>query len=500
MVAVSSSRPAVASSSVPVYEPSVQPVTSPSFAVDLKGSVGDEVGIGEFRPTSLQCAAPAGVGDGLLDDPEDDDVEPDMIADDSGDDIGPSEPAGAGVLRTSPVRVGGQLDKSQTYFQRLFWTFPSCIEVFYHCKPLVSIDGTHLYGKYGGMLLVAIVQDGNSNILHVAFALVEGENVESWSFFLSHLRQHMTPQPGLLVISDRHNGIKAALEAPDGGWLPPSTYRALCIRHVAANFALTFKGKDARRLLVNAAYAKTEHCDEGQRFEHMTTNISECVNSILKGFRNLLVYSLVKATYGRLAELFVRKGREAEAQLGTEQQFSQHLVKCIEANLKTARCFTVTLYDRDNSEFTVVETTPTGLFSLGSYRVSLGSQTCDCSYFQALHFPCPHALACYAYSRLTWHPYIHLVYRLSSIFSVYRMGFTPPIPKGFWPPYDGPTVIPDPNKRRAREGRPRSTRIRTNMDEAYPNRPKRCGLCRQPGHTRRCCPQVGGPEHTGGHE
>ncbi|RYR08886.1 hypothetical protein Ahy_B05g076746 isoform B [Arachis hypogaea] len=432
------------------------------------------------------------------------------------------------VLRTSPVLVGGQVDESQAYFHRLFWTFPPCIEAFRHCKPLVSIDGTHLYGKYGGTLLIAIAQDGNSNILPVAFALVEGENAESWTFFLSHLRQHVTPHPGLLVISDRHNGIKSALEAPDGGWLPPSAYRAFCIRHVAANFALTFKGKDARRLLVNAAYAKTEvefdywfdilrsedpamcewanridyslwtqHRDEGRRFGHMTTNISECVNSILKGVRNLPVASLVKATYGRLAELFVRKGREAEAQMGTGQQFSQHLVKCIEANLNTARCFTVTLYDRDNSEFTVAETTPTGTFSLGTYRVSLASRTCDCGYFQALHFPCQHALACCAYARVSWSSYVHSVYQISSVFNVYRMGFTPPIPEGFWPPYDGPTMIPDPNRRRAREGRPRSTRIRTNMDEADPNRPKRCGLCRQPGHTRRRCPQVVGSSQTG---
>ncbi|XP_015961505.1 uncharacterized protein LOC107485484 [Arachis duranensis] len=91
-----SSRPAVASSSVPAYEPLIQPVASPLFAVDLKGSVGNEVGTGEFLPTSLQCAALPGVGDGLLDDPDDDDVELDMIAYDSGDDIGASEPAGAG--------------------------------------------------------------------------------------------------------------------------------------------------------------------------------------------------------------------------------------------------------------------------------------------------------------------------------------------------------------------------------------------------------------------
>ncbi|XP_057720124.1 uncharacterized protein LOC130934582 [Arachis stenosperma] len=95
-VVSSNSRPAVASSSVPAYEPPVQPVASSSFAVDLNGSVGDEVGTGEFIPTSIQCAAPVEVGDGLFDDPEDDDVEPDMIADDSGDDIGASQPAGVG--------------------------------------------------------------------------------------------------------------------------------------------------------------------------------------------------------------------------------------------------------------------------------------------------------------------------------------------------------------------------------------------------------------------
>ncbi|RYR03095.1 hypothetical protein Ahy_B06g081927 isoform B [Arachis hypogaea] len=94
MAAGSSSRPAVASSSVPVYEPAVQPVASPSFAVDLNGSVGDEVGSREFLPNALQGVAPLGVGDGLLGDAEEDDVEPDMIDDDSSDDIGASEPEG----------------------------------------------------------------------------------------------------------------------------------------------------------------------------------------------------------------------------------------------------------------------------------------------------------------------------------------------------------------------------------------------------------------------
>ncbi|XP_072064339.1 uncharacterized protein [Arachis hypogaea] len=301
------------------------------------------------------------------------------------------------VLKTSPVRLGDQVDESTVYFYNLFWTFSPCIEAFRHCKSLVSIDSTHLYGKYGGTLLLAIAQDGNSNILPIVFALVEGENAELWKVFF---------------IYDRHNGIKAALEAPDGGWLPPRAFRAFCIHHVAANFSLSFKGQDTKRMLVNAAYAKTEaefdywfdimwtknpvicdwanrmeydkwtkHQDSGRRFGHITTNISECVNSVLKGTRNLPITSLVKSTYGRLAELFVVRGQMAEAQMGTGHEFCPALVKVIKRNMKDLRCFTVTLYSRHQSEYTVAETTPTGNFSLGSYRVSLGDHTCDYGYF-----------------------------------------------------------------------------------------------------------------------
>ncbi|XP_057718694.1 uncharacterized protein LOC130933164 [Arachis stenosperma] len=80
----SSSRAAVASSSVPVYEPAVQLVASPSFAVDLNDGVGDE------------GVPPVGVGDGVLGDAEEDDVELDTIGDDSGDEVGANGPALAG--------------------------------------------------------------------------------------------------------------------------------------------------------------------------------------------------------------------------------------------------------------------------------------------------------------------------------------------------------------------------------------------------------------------
>ena len=35
-----------------------------------------------------------------------------------------------------------------TILRYVFWAFAPCIEGFRHCKPVISIDGTHLYGKY----------------------------------------------------------------------------------------------------------------------------------------------------------------------------------------------------------------------------------------------------------------------------------------------------------------------------------------------------------------
>ncbi|XP_016172522.1 uncharacterized protein LOC107614909 [Arachis ipaensis] len=114
-VAGSSSRPAVASSSVPVYEPAIQLAASQSFAVDLSGNVGDEVGYGEHLPTEVQCPTPAGVGEGLFDDPDDDDVEPDTIADESGDDVGASDPirATGGSSSGTQQVPGGQQFKDK---------------------------------------------------------------------------------------------------------------------------------------------------------------------------------------------------------------------------------------------------------------------------------------------------------------------------------------------------------------------------------------------------
>ena len=95
---------------------------------------------------------------------------------------------------------------------------------------------------------MAIAQDGNSNILPIVFAVVDEETREVWSFFLTNLRQHMTPQKGILIISDRHGAIKVTLNVENSGWNPPRAHPAYYIWHIVSNFALAFKSKYENKL------------------------------------------------------------------------------------------------------------------------------------------------------------------------------------------------------------------------------------------------------------
>ncbi len=72
-----------------------------------------------------------------------------------------------------------QLQPAKRIFHRMFWTFDPCVRAFPHCKPLVQVDGTWLYGKYTQILLLAVAQDGNRNVLPIAFTIVDKENMES---------------------------------------------------------------------------------------------------------------------------------------------------------------------------------------------------------------------------------------------------------------------------------------------------------------------------------
>ncbi|KAF7820642.1 uncharacterized protein G2W53_026097 [Senna tora] len=125
-------------------------------------------------------------------------------------------------------------DENLTVFRRVFWAYQQSIQGFEHVKPIVQVDGTFLYGKYKGALLMATSQDGNRKCFPLAFALVEGETGEAWHFFLRHLQGHVVGTRRVCLISDRHGGILSSVEDANILWQPPYAHHVFCTRHLAS--------------------------------------------------------------------------------------------------------------------------------------------------------------------------------------------------------------------------------------------------------------------------
>ncbi|XP_047961717.1 uncharacterized protein LOC125206510 [Salvia hispanica] len=76
-------------------------------------------------------------------------------------------------------------------FNYVFWAFGPAIHAFQKAAPVLTIDGTHLQGRFKGKLLVACGFDANKTCLPIAYAVVDEETNDSWSWFLDHVRTHV---------------------------------------------------------------------------------------------------------------------------------------------------------------------------------------------------------------------------------------------------------------------------------------------------------------------
>uniref|UniRef100_A0A2N9GUX0 SWIM-type domain-containing protein n=1 Tax=Fagus sylvatica TaxID=28930 RepID=A0A2N9GUX0_FAGSY len=307
-------------------------------------------------------------------------------------------------------------EKNTERFQRVFWAFGPCIAGFVHCRPVISIDGTHLYGKYQGKLLIATSQDADNKVYPLAFAIVENESESTWKWFLCLIRLHVT-QRKVLISYGNSTQQWIALE---------DTMRKLV--------------KDWMR---SPKEQWTYSHDGGHRYGAMTTNLSECFNGVLKGIR------------------------------------------------EKAKGHKVTNFDRNQGVFDVRTRPNLGSSYRGdhTHQIKLQEGTCTCGKWQMLKIPCSHVIACCAHQNIQLRQYIDSCYSLTEQLASYSGSFEPLKDEPYWQPIEGPTLRPDPTMLR-QKGRPKSTRIRNEMDWRE-NQPKpRCGICQEEGHNRRTCPNV----------
>ncbi|VFQ63392.1 unnamed protein product [Cuscuta campestris] len=97
---------------------------------------------------------------------------------------------------------------------------------------LCYVDGTHLYGKYKGVLLLAVTMTTNHEIYPLTYSLIDKEDGDTWSWFMMHLMHYVVPFDKLVcIISDRHGGIDVAFNTIPQ-LMEQRVTRRYCLRHL----------------------------------------------------------------------------------------------------------------------------------------------------------------------------------------------------------------------------------------------------------------------------
>jgi hypothetical protein len=66
------------------------------------------------------------------------------------------------------------------YFKCAAWAWGPCIEAFRYLRPVISIDAVFLSGRYERRLLMTCGYDAENQLISLAFALFEKENMDNW--------------------------------------------------------------------------------------------------------------------------------------------------------------------------------------------------------------------------------------------------------------------------------------------------------------------------------
>uniref|UniRef100_A0A2N9HSV6 SWIM-type domain-containing protein n=1 Tax=Fagus sylvatica TaxID=28930 RepID=A0A2N9HSV6_FAGSY len=413
-------------------------------------------------------------------------------------------------------------DAGCAIFESVFWAFGPSIQGFMHCRPVVSIDATHLYGKYEGKLMIAMATDANNGIYPLAFAVTEKESKNTWRWFLRFLKKHVTKNREICIISDRHKGIMNAMK-----WSklqPLNAYHRFCIRHLVSNFNTRFHDKRLKNMIQRAGehnqlrkfnatmdsirqYNKdaakildeetdvdkwTLAKDGGRRYGAMTTNLSECFNGVLKGARNLPITAMVEFIYFKLVHYFNDRRVKTQAQLSSGQAFSTHAMEIFQKWSEKASLHHVIEFNREEGTFQIQTQPSLTSMNKGNHRhvVKLGDRTCSCGKWQAYHIPCSHVIAACASQHINVYQFIDPFYSLTEMLASYQPHFEPMKDAPYWEEDPNfPMLRPDPRLLRQR-GRPKSTRIRNEMDWRENQHKQTCGLCNQEGHNRKKCPNA----------
>ncbi|KAL0392672.1 UNVERIFIED_CONTAM: hypothetical protein Sradi_2490000 [Sesamum radiatum] len=138
--------------------------------------------------------------------------------------------------------------------------------------------------------------------------------------------------------------------------------------------------------------------DGGWRCGILTTNMSECINGVLKGARRLPVSALVEITLKRTVHYFRVQAIKGHKMLQNNQLLTDFACKMFISWQQKAIEHTVTKYSHSQQSASVVTRRQNG-HGMNTHVVKIANRECSCGKWNQFGIPCSHAQkVCCAYN------------------------------------------------------------------------------------------------------
>ncbi|XP_060210503.1 uncharacterized protein LOC132637431 [Lycium barbarum] len=378
----------------------------------------------------------------------------------------------------SYVKMHKSCENEFLYF---FVALKAFIKGFECCRPIVVVDGAHLKNTYNGTFVSASTLDGvvygltfynanvyTSNILPLAYGLIDSENDKSWTWFFEQFKQAYGIRDNMCVVSDRHESIIKAVYR-----VYPTVPHLACIWHLWKNVTKKYKSNDEVLSPVFYSLAKPYTQDEFDKLMEKIENVDI-----------------------RVKEYLDDAGREKWSRLYSPVNrgwtMTSNIAECINGKLVATRELPVFdfLEEVRRMVYFSVEASTEYVYMVndGPWRfiIDLKRKTCSCRMFQMDEIPCSHAWAVLKSKNLTANAYCSELFKPNTVVNTYDVPIDPLPDESEWnvPTHILEGVVLPPRYKRP-PGRPKKKRDKPLMELMIGKRRNACSTCGRLGHYRR---------------
>ena len=136
------------------------------------------------------------------------------------------------LIKTNPRTIVEYRCLDDGHFMQLFvYLLVSIHEFKMGCRPIISIDSSHMSGASKGTLFSVSSYDADDDMFPLAYCLFSSKNYKDWLWFLEKLKM-VIGERKVIIIFDRQQRIICSVSEVFG-----SENHAHCYRHIKENFS-----------------------------------------------------------------------------------------------------------------------------------------------------------------------------------------------------------------------------------------------------------------------